>query len=173
MGKKEKQKTKDAVEEQLEGSESQETEQEKQEITSDDKVTELTDDLKRVQADFENYKKRCEKESSNFREFAKADLIKKLLTILDSFEMALKNTEKHDEFVKGTELIFSQLYSLLKNEGVDHINTENKKFDPYKHEVMLTSTSDKEDDTILEELQKGYTLKGQVLRHSKVKISKK
>ncbi len=138
----------------------------------DAKIAELTDDIKRLQADFENYKKRCEKENQAFREYAKADLVKKLLTVLDSFEMALKNTEDKEEFVKGVELIYSQLYGLLKEEGLEAIETKDKRFDPYFHEVMMTVSSD-HDDAILEEFQKGYTFKGQVLRHSKVKVGKK
>ena len=136
------------------------------------KVDELTNDLKRVQAEFENFKKRCEKENADFRDYATAGLVKKLLSVLDSFEMALKNTDDHQEFVKGVELIYSQFYTILKEEGLQHIVTDGKKFDPYLHEVMLSEKSDKEDGLILEELQKGYRFKDRVLRHSKVKVAK-
>ncbi|MBU2560994.1 MAG: nucleotide exchange factor GrpE [Nanoarchaeota archaeon] len=136
-------------------------------------IEELTNDLKRVQADFENYKKRVERDNSKLCEYSKADIIKKLLSVLDSFEMALKNTDNHEEFVKGVELIYSQLYTLLNEEGLQHIETVGKRFDPYLHEVLLSEKSDKEDDMILEELQKGYMLKDKVLRHSKVKVAKK
>ena len=139
-----------------------------------DKVTELTNDLQRLQAEFENYKKRAEKECSHFKEFANASIIEKLLTILDSFEMALKNTNNHEEFIKGMELIYSQFVSTLKTEGLKPINADKgTKFNPYEHEVLLSEKSDKEDDIILEELQKGYILKEKILRHSKVKVSKK
>lgn len=141
--------------------------------TKEDKIAELTDDIKRVQAEFENYKKRVEKENAQFCEYAKAEFVKKLLSVLDSFEMALKSTDNHEEFVKGVELIYSQLYTLLKDEGLAHIETKDRKLNPYLHEVMLSERSDKDEDTILEELQKGYTLKGRVLRHSKVKVAKK
>lgn len=137
------------------------------------KMAELTDDIKRVQAEFENFKKRCDKENAQFRDYAKSDVVKKFLVVLDSFEMALMNTEDHKEFVKGVELIYSQLYTLLKEEGLEHIPAEGKKFDPYLHEVMLSEESDEEEDTIIDELQKGYKLKGRVLRHSKVKVAKK
>ncbi|MBW2971964.1 nucleotide exchange factor GrpE [Candidatus Woesearchaeota archaeon] len=137
------------------------------------KIAELTDDLKRVQADFENYKKRVERDSSKLCEYSKAELIKKLLTVLDSFEIALKSTRNHEEFVKGVELIYSQLYTLLKDEGLQHIEAQGKPLDPRLHEVMLFEKSDKEEDTILEELQKGYRLKDIVIRHSKVKVAKK
>lgn len=137
------------------------------------KIAELTDDLKRVQAEFENYKKRADKECASFREYAKAELVKKLLAILDSFELALKNTDNHEEFVKGTELIYSQLYTLLKEEGLRPIETKDRKLDTAYHDVMLTEKSDKPEDTILEELQRGYMFKNGVLRHSKVKVAKK
>jgi len=137
------------------------------------RIDELTDDLKRVQAEFENFKKRTEKENSKMCEFYKADLIKKLLTTLDSFEIALKQTDNHEEFVKGVELIYSQLYTILKDEGLQYIDTKDKKFDPYLHEVMLSEKSEAEEDAILEELQKGYRFKEMVIRHSKVKVAKK
>jgi molecular chaperone GrpE len=82
--------------------------------TKEDKIAELTTDLKRIQAEFENYKKRAEKENAQFCEYAKAEIVKKLLSVLDSFEIALKSTGNHEEFVKGIELIYSQLYTLLK-----------------------------------------------------------
>ena len=151
----------------------QENEPKQKKDTKEDKIAELTNDLKRVQAEFENYKKRVEKETAQFCEFAKAEIVKKLLSVLDSFEIALKSTNNHEEFVKGVELIYSQLYTLMKEEGLEHIETKCKKFDPYLHEVMLSEKSDKDEGTIIEELQKGYTLKGRVLRHSKVKVAKK
>jgi molecular chaperone GrpE len=138
-----------------------------------EQIEELTNDLKRVQAEFENYKKRVERDNEKHCEYSKADLIKRLLTVLDSFEMAFKQTDNHEEFVHGVELIYSQLYTLLKDEGLRHIEVEGKKLDPTKHDVMLSEPSDKADDTILEELQKGYMLKEMVLRHSKVKVAKK
>ena len=136
-------------------------------------IEELTNDLKRVQAEFENYKKRTDKENAKLCDYSKADLIKKLLTVLDSFEMALNNTEDHKEFVKGVELIYSQLYTMMKDEGLQYIDTKGKKFDPYFHEVMLSEKSEAEEDSILEELQKGYKFKELMLRHSKVKVAKK
>jgi len=139
----------------------------------DKKIAELTDSLQRLQAEFENYKKYVEKQSSEFKKYAKADLIINLLPILDSFELALKNTSNKEEFMKGVELIYSQLFSTLEKEGLTPIKAEGHKLDPIKHEVLLKEKSDKEEDTILEELQKGYTLGDKVIRHSKVKVSKK
>mgnify|MGYP001231723207 CR=1 FL=1 len=143
----------------------------KKKHTDKDKLTELTDTLKRLQAEFENYKKRVDKEKEEFVKYSKADLIVNLLPILDSFEMGLRNKDSK-EFVKGMELVFSQFVTELEKEGLRPIRTE-EKFDPYLHEVMLKEKSDKEDGLILEELQKGYMLNDKVLRHSKVKVSEK
>ncbi len=155
-------------EEQTERKQKQAEEQEK-----DKKIRELTETLQRLQAEFENYRKYIEKQYEGVVRYSNEELIKKLLPILDSFELALKNTSNKEEFINGIKLIFSQLYQLLESEGVQRIECLGEKFDPYKHEVLLTEESDKDEGIILEELQKGYTYKGKVIRHSKVKISKK
>jgi len=132
---------------------------------------ELIDTLQRLQADFENDKKRTNKQVSELKKYVEADLIKKLLPILDNFEMALKNTSNKDEFIKGIELIFSSFFQTLEDLGLKKIES-NCKFDPYKHEVLLTQECDKQEGTILEELQKGYAFKDIIIRHSKVKVAK-
>jgi molecular chaperone GrpE len=137
------------------------------------KIDELTDTLKRLQAEFENYKKWSAKEKAEFVKYANADMISQLLPVLDSFEIALKNTSDKDKFLEGIKIIYAQLHSLLEAEGLRPIKSVGEKFDPYKHEVLMKGESDKEDDTILEEFQKGYMLNDKVLRHSKVKISGK
>ncbi len=137
-----------------------------------EKITELTTILKRVQADFENYKKRAEKEKAEFIQYASADFIKQLLPLIDSFEIALKNTSDKDRFIEGVNLIYAELMSLLNANGLKRIDTDGKKFDPYAHEALMREPSDKEDGTILEELQPGYALKNCILRYAKVKIAK-
>jgi molecular chaperone GrpE len=141
--------------------------------TKDAKINELTETLQRLQAEFENYKKSLEKEKSEYVKYAKSDLILKLLPVLDSFEIALKNTTNKEKFVKGMELIYAQLISILQSEGLKAIKAEGEKFDPYKHEVMLKEKSAQDDDIILEEFQKGYMLNDRVIRYSKVKVSEK
>ena len=136
------------------------------------KIKELTDTLQRVQAEFENYKKRCERDSSEFVKIANAELIKKLLPTLDDFELALKNCRAKDDFYKGIELIYSHLIEALQSQGLKHIEAVGKKFDPYFHEALLTEESDQEENIILEEMQKGYLLNDKVIRHTKVKVSK-
>jgi len=134
---------------------------------------ELTDSIQRLQAEFENYRKRVEKERVEFIKYAKEDLIRNILPVLDSFEQALKNKDKKEEFIKGIEQIFAQLYSVLKQEGLKPIEALGQRFDPYKHDVLLQEKSEKEEETVLEELQKGYLLNDKIIRHSKVKVSKK
>ncbi len=134
-------------------------------------VDEYKELLQRVQADFENYKKRCEKAALENKDYSNSELIAKLLPVLDSFDSALKNTESSQSFTEGIKGIYSQLLAILEGYGLREINAVGKQFDPYMHEVLLISESD-EDNIILEELQKGYMLKGAVIRHSKVKIGK-
>lgn len=141
--------------------------------TDKEKIAELTDDLQRLQAEFENYKKRTEKEKEEFVRYAKAELVAKLLPVLDTFEIALRNAKDHEKFVKGMEMVFAQLFSTLEAEGLRLMQAQGKKFDPYYHEVMLKQESDKEEGIVLEELQKGYMFKDKVLRYSKVKVSEK
>ncbi len=136
----------------------------------DQKIKELTETLQRLQAEFENYKKHIEKQNCDFKKYASASLIIHLLPILDSFELAFRNKEtKKEEFLKGIELIYSQLYNILQAEGIKPIQALGKECDPYKHEVLLKEESDK-DHIVLEELQKGYMLNDKVIRHTKVKI---
>ena len=138
----------------------------------DTEIKELTQTLQRLQAEFENYKKRTEREQSEYRKCSLQDFIKKLLPVLDNFELALRHKKCHDDFAKGIELIYSEIYTILEDEGLTIIDALNTKFDPYFHEVLLTEESEKEPNIVLEELQKGYKLHDKVLRHSKVKISK-
>ena len=136
-------------------------------------IADLTDSLQRLQAEFENYKKRVDKENQEFVKYAKAEIIRKMLGTIDTFEIALRNTTDHEKFVKGMEMIYAQMISTLETEGLKRIEAVGRKFDPYLHEVMLKQKSDKESGIILEELQKGYLLNGRVLRFSMVKISEK
>lgn len=137
------------------------------------KIEELTDTLKRLQAEFENFKKRIDKEKAEFVKFAHADVIAQMLPVLDSFEIALKNTNDKEKFVEGVKIIFAQLYSALEAEGLRPIKAAGEKFDPYKHEILMKEESDKPEGTIVEEFQRGYMLNDKVLRFSKVKVSGK
>ncbi|MCH8067347.1 MAG: nucleotide exchange factor GrpE [Nanoarchaeota archaeon] len=141
--------------------------------TEKEVIDELTNTLQRIQAEFENYKKRVDKEKAEFVKYSKAELIQRILPTIDTFEIALRSTKDNEKFVKGMEMVYAQLISLLHAEGLKPIESLGKKFDPYLHEVMLKEKSDDDDGIVLEELQKGYMLNDKVLRHSKVKVSEK
>ncbi|MBN2142611.1 nucleotide exchange factor GrpE [Candidatus Woesearchaeota archaeon] len=133
---------------------------------------ELKDTLQRLQAEFENYRKRCDRENASFVKHANESLIKSLLPILDNFGLALAHHDADDEFHKGVKLIFSQLSDTLEENGLKPIDCKGQKFDPRLHEALIAEASDLPKDMIIEELQKGYLFSDKVLRHSKVKISK-
>lgn len=127
--------------------------------------------LQRLQAEFENYKKRAERERAEYTEQANAQLILGLLPVLDNFERAL-NTESSDvdSFKKGMEMIFSQLSAILEKGGLSPIKAVGEPFDPYYHEAVLTAHGDHDEDTVIEEFEKGYLFRNKVLRPSKVKV---
>jgi molecular chaperone GrpE len=131
---------------------------------------ERLDQLKRMQADFENYRKNFERERASVVACANEELIKSLLPLLDDMEMAIKST--HDEKGReGLNLLHKKLIAILEKAGLKPIEAHGKKFDPYHHEVLLKQESDEKEDTILEELQKGYMFNSKVLRHAKVKVA--
>lgn len=126
----------------------------------------------RLQAEFENYKKRVEKDRCSLINNASKEVIESIIPALDSFQLALKNTSNQLDFVKGVEMIYSQLYSMLQAKGLRKIEAVNQRFDPYKHEALLAVQSDKAPETVIEELLPGYMLNDMIIRHSKVKVSK-
>lgn len=143
-----------------------------------DKAKEYWDKLLRLQADFENTRKRLEREKQDFVKFANEGIILELLNILDDLERAVELAQaKHQDlaaFLKGVEMILSHLYEMLKEYGVKPIEAEGKLFDPHLHEALMQiEDKDKPEHTIVEELQKGYLLNDRVIRTTKVKVSKK
>lgn len=137
-----------------------------------DEKTELTEQLQRLQAEFENYKKRTEKEKQEILFLGKAIVIVKLLDVVDNFERAVETIkEENKELKQGIEMILKQFHKLLEEEGIKAIEAEGKNFNPYMHEAMKVENSDK-DNIILKELQKGYMLNNKVIRTSKVVLSK-
>ena len=138
-------------------------------------LNDYKDSLQRLQAEFENYKKRIDKDKVQFRQFAAAEVVKSFLPVLDSFELALKSiVGNHDKLVKGIELIYGQFYSVLESQGLRPIKAVGERLDPYKHEVLMQEpTADvNKDGIVTEEFQKGYMLNDIVLRYSKVKVLK-
>ncbi len=135
-------------------------------------IAELTDTLKRVQADYENYRKRVDKQQEELAKFAALQAMSALLPIIDDLELALKNAHnKDDGFYKGIELIYAKLTGMLTSEGIEPLDALGKRFDPALHEALLTEESDKEPGTVIEELQKGYVAGDRVVRTAKVKVA--
>jgi len=132
---------------------------------------EFLDGWQRAKADFINYKKDEGKRLEDMARFISAGLIQDLLPALDSFDLALGHGLA-PELEKGVLLIRSQLLDILKKRGLEVMNTENQKFNPEFHESVGEMESDKEEGMIVEEIQKGYMLRGQVLRPARVRISK-
>jgi len=134
----------------------------------------LLDRLARLQAEFENARKRAAREQQEFRDYALADTIKTLLPILDSFERALKiESAKGSEIRNGIELIYKQLQDALLKLGLRPIPAKGEPFDPHLHEaVEMVETTDAQDHQVLEELQRGYKLKDRLLRPAMVKVAR-
>ena len=126
--------------------------------------------LKRLQADFDNFRRRTNKERVEIGDVVTQELLKSLLPIVDNFDRAMA-TEQQDgaAFQKGVEMIYTQLGETLKNAGLEYIDVAGKKFDPNFHQaVMRVENPDLEDDMIAQELQKGYMARGKVIRPSMV-----
>ncbi len=137
---------------------------------------ELEDRLLRLAAEFDNYKKRTLKEFENIVRNANENLILDLINILNNFSRALESPENSQDsksFKIGVELIYGQLKSLLSKEGLEEIPAIGEKFDPTLHEAVMQMESEKEEETILQEVSKGYKLNGKVIRHSQVVVAKK
>lgn len=134
-------------------------------------VLELTNTVKRTQADFENYKKRTETNQQDFVAYAGVNTIKKFIPILEHLELALQHANKEDNFAQGVQMIFNDMLKTLEELGVTTIETENKPFNPAEHEAVGTEEH-KEKNIIVKEIQKGYKIKDKVLRPAKVIVSK-
>jgi molecular chaperone GrpE len=134
----------------------------------------LIDRLARLQAEFENARKRTAREQQDFRDYALNDAIKALLPILDSFERALQSgSEPKAEFRGGIELIYKQLQDALQRLGLRPVPARGEPFDPHLHEAIeMVDTTDAPDHQILEELQRGYKLKDRLVRPSMVRVAR-
>jgi len=131
----------------------------------------LYDRLLRKQAEFENYKKRVDRERSEFVQFASAELMRELLNALDSFDLALRNTGGD---LRGFELIYKQLQDTMGRFGLKAIEAKGQKFDPNIHQAVSTQpTDDVEEDTVVEEMRRGYMLNGRLLRPAMVTVATK
>ena len=137
---------------------------------------EYLETLRRVQAEFENYRKRVIKEQTALVDRATSGLVEQLLPVLDSFELALKNVDSAgsddiESVRKGVELVYAELLGVLEKAGLSRIEAEGKPFDPNVHEAVMQEDGDGE-PVVTDVLRTGYTLKGRVLRPAMVKVSR-
>lgn len=140
----------------------------------DEEIIELKSHIQRLQADFDNFRKQGEKQKQDLIRYANEGLIVKFLDIYEDMERALENSSNEEELREGLELIYSKMKNALEKEGVEEIPAVGEKFDPFKHEALLTVDSpDHENNEIVDELMKGYTLKDKVIKYSKVRVCKK
>ena len=150
---------------------------EKDEITTlKNKLKDEEDKYKRLLAEFDNYRKRTEKEKVSMYDFGASRILTKILPIIDNIERAIESVKEEDKknsVYEGLDKIYKQVNATLESIDVKPIEALNKKFDANLHNAVMTDEeSEAEVDTVTEELQKGYTYKGDVIRHSMVKVKK-
>lgn len=134
--------------------------------------SELQELLLRRQAEFENFRRREQRERSELFEYSAMETVKALLPILDDFERALKVETADKEYARGMELIYQRLFEALKKLGLEPLSTEGTLFNPHEHHaVEMVDTKDHPDQTILEEYQRGYKFKGRLLRPAMLKVA--
>ncbi len=132
----------------------------------------LNDRLLRAQAEFQNFRKRAERERAEFAEYASTEAVRALLPIIDDFERALKVESADREYTKGMELIYQRLVESLKKLGLEPIVSAGQPFDPnLHHAVDKKETDEVPEETVLEEYQRGYNFKGRLLRPAMVKVA--
>ena len=141
----------------------------------DEKIEELTDRVKRQMAEFDNFRKRTEKEKSTMYEMGAKDIIERMLPVVDNFERGLASipeSEKNTAFAEGMEKIYKQLTTTLESLGVEPIEAVDKEFNPDLHNaVMHVEDESLGENIVAEELQKGYMYRDSVVRHSMVKVA--
>ena len=141
----------------------------------DEKIEELTDMVKRQMAEFDNYRKRTEKEKASMYEIGAREVIEKILPVVDNFERglaAVPEEEKESPFVEGMNKIYRQLLSSFEGMGVKVIESVGQEFNPdYHNAVMHVEDEEAGENMVVEEFQKGYTYKDSVIRHSMVKVA--
>ena len=141
----------------------------------DEKIEELTDRVKRQMAEFENFRKRTEKEKSSMYEMGARDIIERILPVIDNFERGLAvipEDKKEDPIAEGMEKIYKQIQKVFEEAGVKPIEAAGKEFDPNFHNAVMNVEDESLGENIVaEELQKGYMYRDSVVRHSMVKVA--
>lgn len=137
-------------------------------------AAEYKDRLLRALADFDNYRRRAERDRTEYIQFAAMEIVRELLPVLDDFQRALKVETADAEYAKGIELIYQRLLEILKKAGLEPIDAAGKPFDPNRQQAVdRVHTDEFEDQTVLEEYQSGYNFKGKLLRPAMVKVAVK
>ena len=132
----------------------------------------LLDRLLRRQAEFDNFRRRAEREKSDVMEYANAESVRAVLPIVDDFERALKTHTNDKVYARGMELIYQRLLDSLKKLGLEPITAKGQKFDPHVHQAVdMVETHEVEEQTILDEYQPGYNFHGRLLRPAMVKVA--
>lgn len=150
----------------------EQTASEKQQTPEQKKIDDLTDQLKRQMAEFENFRKRSEKEKGDMFDAGAKSVLEKILPVVDNFERGLANAPEGDPFADGVLKIYKQLQKALDDIGLKPIEAEGKPFDPAFHNAVMHVEDDSfGENEVAEELQKGYTYHDQVVRHSMVKVA--
>jgi molecular chaperone GrpE len=138
-------------------------------------AAEYREHLQRLAAEFDNYRKRVLREQTRAVEMASEPLMRKLLEVLDEFELALMAAERRpdfDQFLHGVELVYAKLLDILRSEGLERIEALGQPFDPSRHEALLQSGEGEGEPYVADVLRQGYTLKGRVLRPAGVKVAR-
>ena len=141
-----------------------------------DEAAQYLDHLRRLQAEFDNYRKRVVKEQTDLAELGAMPVARRLLEVLDDFELALMAAdETHDfeKFVKGVELVYAKLADALKAEGLERMQAEGAPFDPELHEALMQTGDGDGEPIVVDVLRPGYTLKGRVLRPAGVRVERR
>lgn len=175
MGKKKKENLEEEIQKKKE-TENLENEEVKEEIKEQDEVISELDKVKdsyiRLQADFENFRRRTEREKSDIYKFASEKLIGKLLSVLDNLDRALAEAKEDDSFTQGVSLVRKEFLEILQAEGLEEIESDGAVFDANLHHAVFMEKSDQvESGSIIETFQKGYKLNDKVIRPSMVKVS--
>jgi molecular chaperone GrpE len=137
------------------------------------RIEEYREHLQRLAADFDNYRKRVLKEQTRAVEMASEPLVRRLLEVLDEFELALMSAEQKpdfDRFLHGVELVYAKLLDSLRAEGLERIDAQGREFDPSRHEALMQSGEADGEPMVADVLRQGYTLRGRVIRPAGVKV---
>jgi molecular chaperone GrpE len=133
------------------------------------------DHLRRLQAEFDNYRKRVQREQSQAMELAAEPVVRRLLEVIDDFELALMHASEkpdYDRFLHGVELVYAKLLDSLKAEGLERIDAQGTPFDPERHEALMQTGEGDGEPVVADVLRPGYTLRGRVIRPAGVRVER-